>query len=117
MEIKGKLISKEETQTFSEKFSKRAFVIETQEKFPQQVQLEMVNDNCALLDGVNIDDLLTCELNIRGRKWTSPDGVDKYFNTLVCWKMSNEHAIKTDEVIENPFTGQKVTNKDDGLPF
>jgi hypothetical protein len=42
------------TQVISEKFSKREFVIETQDQYPQMVMFQFTQDKCNLLDGIEI---------------------------------------------------------------
>lgn len=88
--ITGRLHLVKPTQTVSEKFSKREFVIETAEQYPQQVQIELQQDKCGLLDGYHVGDTVTVDFNIRGRAWQSPSGEVKYFNTLQAWKISRE---------------------------
>ena len=75
MEVIGILKVKEETSQVSEKFKKSEFVI------------ELVQDSCPMLDQFNLDSKLRVEFDLRGRKWTNPDGVDKYFNSLQAWKI------------------------------
>lgn len=86
-EISGRLAVKNDTVTVSDKFTKREFVIETEEKYPQLVALQLSQDKCSLIDNARLGDTLNCSVNVRGRKWTDPKGVDKYFNTLEAWKV------------------------------
>jgi hypothetical protein len=101
MEVIGVLKVKEETVQVSEKFKKREFVIELTDnpKYPQTIQFQLVQDNCPILDQFNLDSKLRVEFELRGRKWTNPDGVDKYFNSLQAWKI------------------ETLTAEPDGLPF
>ena len=75
------------TQVISEKFSKREFVIETQDQYPQQVMFQATQDKCALLDNVQLHSQVEVSFNLRGREWTSPAGEVKYFNTLEAWRI------------------------------
>ena len=52
-----------------------------------------------MLDQFNLESKLRIEFDLRGRKWTNPDGVDKYFNSLQAWKI------------------ETLTTDPDGLPF
>ena len=61
------IIEKSEEQTFGEKFKKRSFVIETEDKYPQLIQLELHQDNCELITPVNVGDIVECLFNVRGR--------------------------------------------------
>ncbi|MCC7029842.1 MAG: DUF3127 domain-containing protein [Chitinophagaceae bacterium] len=86
-EFSGKLKVKGNTQVVSDKFSKRDFVIATEEQYPQFVSLQLTQDKCALLDAYNIGEELKLSVNLRGREWTAPDGAVKYFNTLDVWRI------------------------------
>jgi hypothetical protein len=75
------------TQVISEKFSKREFVIETQDQYPQLVMFQATQDKCSLLDNVQLSSQVEVSFNLRGREWTSPAGEVKYFNTLEAWRI------------------------------
>jgi hypothetical protein len=75
------------TQVISEKFSKREFVIETQDQYPQLVIFQATQDKCSLLDNVQQSCQVEVSFNLRGKEWTSPAGEVKYFNTLEAWRI------------------------------
>jgi len=75
------------TQVISDRFSKREFVIETQDTYPQQVIFQTTQDKCALLDQVQVGEFVDVSFNLRGREWTSPQGEVKYFNTVEAWRI------------------------------
>lgn len=85
--ITGRLSVIKPTQVVSEKFSKREFVIETQEQYPQLVQLEFNQDKCPLLDSYATGQEVEVGYNLRGRSWQAPSGETKYFNTLQAWSI------------------------------
>jgi hypothetical protein len=113
MEVKGKLIVKGETIVVSEKFSKRHFVVETQDTYPQTIELQLSQDKCNLLDGINLGDELEVSINLRGRMWTNPQGEVKYFNTLEAWKIDRLSA--STPVVNNTPIADAVGG--DNLPF
>jgi len=92
MTIKGILETKNDTLKVSEKFSKREFVLKYAEnpEYPEYLKLELQQDKCNLIDNVAVGATIEVDINLKGRKWTNPEGKDQYFNTLVAWK------IKTD---------------------
>lgn len=92
MNVKGRLHLKGETQQISQKFAKRDFVIETEDKYPQLVSLQLTQDKCPLLDDYEVGDSIDADINIRGREWTSPKGEVKYFNTLEAWRLNRAQA-------------------------
>ncbi len=50
MDISGKIKVIGETQVISEKFKKRELVITTEDKYPQHITLQLVQDKCNILD-------------------------------------------------------------------
>ncbi len=87
MELTGKVKVVKPTQQISDNFAKREFVITTNDQYPQTIQLEVINDKCAVLDNMAVGDNVKCSINIRGREWTNKDGETKYFNTIQAWRI------------------------------
>lgn len=87
MQITGTIKVIRDTQQVSEKFQKREFVIQTAEQYPQFISLELQGDKCDIIDAYVEGEEVTCDLNLRGRAWTNPEGQEKYFNTIVAWKI------------------------------
>lgn len=87
MQVAGKLVVINATQVVSDKFSKRTFVVETLDQYPQSIEFQLTQDKCDYLDWYKVGDQVNVSLNIRGRKWDSPGGETKYFNTLEAWKI------------------------------
>lgn len=114
--ITGRLHLVKPTQVVSDKFSKREFVIETTEQYPQQVQIELQQDKCGLLDGYQVGDTVTVDYNVRGRSWQSPSGEVKYFNTLQAWKISRD-AQAAPAVHSTTLADVPTSNPADSMPF
>jgi hypothetical protein len=87
MQVKGKIVAIMPTQVVSEKFSKREFVVETLDQYPQQILFQLTQDKCSLLDSLKVGQEIDVHLNLRGRSWQNPQGETKYFNTLEAWKI------------------------------
>ena len=89
MEVQGKLIAVMDTNQVSDSFTKREFVVEYAEnpQYPELLKLEVIQDKCALLDSFQIGQEVKASINLKGRKWTSPEKGDMYFNTLQVWKI------------------------------
>ena len=86
--FQGKIKVINDTQVISEKFKKREFVVtDTSSMYPQDVMFQSVQDKCDILNGYSTEDQVEVSFNLRGREWTSPDGVVKYFNTLDAWRI------------------------------
>ena len=81
LQVAGKLIVLNDTQTFPSGFSKREFVVETDDKYPQQIKLEVVKDKCADFDSIPLGSVLAVDFNLRGNEYQGKDYVN-----LVAWK-------------------------------
>lgn len=93
MKIIGTLYAVGSTEVISEKFQKRDFVIETDEKYPQFLTIQMINDQCDELDRFQPGDNLEVDINLKGRKYQSKkDGSECYFNSIQGWRISNNSA-------------------------
>lgn len=113
--ITGTLKVKNDTVVVSDKFSKRAFVInDNAPQYPQDIEFQLTQDKCSLLDSVNVNDIIDVSFNLRGREWTNPQGEVKYFNSLDCWRIDKVGVSTTPTA--NASIGQSAEEKDD-LPF
>lgn len=127
--FQGKIKVINDIQEISEKFKKREFVVtDTSSMYPQDVMFQSVQDKCSMLDGYAVEDEVEVSFNLRGREWTSPDGVVKYFNTLDAWRIekmgqgSGIPAGGAGAMDLNPQTAATSTadsssEKSDDLPF
>lgn len=68
-EMTGKVIKVYETQTFSKGFTKREFVVQTDDKFPQSIKFECVKERLALLDNVQEGDTVNVQFRLRGSEY------------------------------------------------
>lgn len=82
-EITGTILLIHETQTFASGFSKREFVITTDDKYPQEIKLEVVKDLCESLEQYNIGDEVDVSFNIRGNEYNG-----KHYVNLQAWKIN-----------------------------
>ena len=90
-------------------------------QYPEFIKFEFIQEKCDLLDSYSINDEVDISFNLKGRKWTDPQGTDKYFNTLQAWKIDKKSASApasagAEPAIEEP---EWLTDKDDDneLPF
>lgn len=97
MQVAGKLVVINATQVVSEKFSKRTFVVETADQYPQLIEFQLTQDKCDYLDVYKVGDQVNVSLNIRGRSWNNPQGETKYFNTLEAWKIERVGNAQPEE--------------------
>ena len=109
MEVTGKIKMINPTQVVSDKFSKREFVVTTNETYPQDLMMQITQDKCSLLDIFKVGENITVSINLRGREWINPQGEAKYFNTIEAWKISKLESTGT--------VANSETVENDGLPF
>lgn len=90
IKVKGTIVFIGETQAIGVKeFKKREIVLEIEgnPNYPDEVLFEATKDKCDELNSLNIGDEVELDVNLKGRKWTNKEGVDKWFNTLAIWKI------------------------------
>lgn len=110
MNIRGQIKTIGETKVFgSNGFRKRDLVITTNEKYPQNILLEFIQDKTELLDRFKAGDEISVAINLRGREYTDPKGEVKYFNTIQGWKIDSDVAEVT--------TADHSPDREDDLPF
>ena len=112
MEVKGTLKKILEIQEFKNNFKKRSIILQTSEDYPQTLQIELVNDNCNLINNYSVGSFIKVNINLRGKEWVNPEGVSKYFNTIQGWKISN-----TMPEVKNNMQNEARDQKNDDLPF
>ena len=122
MDVTGKLVVKGDTTKVSDKFTKRTFVLLVEdEKFPQNIELQLTQDKCGLIDNIGIGDTVKAEFWLRGRAWVSPKGETKYFNTLEAYKLTTEQSTYTNVTkgkAINPQASDVVKEEElNDLPF
>lgn len=113
MKLKGKLKKKTSVKEYgSNGFRKREIVITTDEQYPQDIQIELHQDNCDLANNLKKDETIEVSINVRGREWINPEGEAKYFNSLVGWKIDK---IEVQE--QAPASSINTEDEPDDLPF
>lgn len=86
-ELQGTLLIIHETQTFPSGFTKREFVVKTDDKYPQEIKLEAVKDDCVRLDAYQTGDPITVSFNVRGNEHNG-----KHYVNLQAWKFDRSEA-------------------------
>ncbi|MDO5509734.1 MAG: DUF3127 domain-containing protein [Weeksellaceae bacterium] len=131
MEISGKVKKIMDEQTFSSGFKKRELIVQTQEQYPQPISIEFLQEKADLLNDLQEGQDVKVSIDIRGREWTSPEGVVKYFNSIVGWRVEKMVPVQAgtapanqapdfqkSTATPNPASLQADENDlDDDLPF
>lgn len=81
-QAEGKLHKVFDEEQKSDNFKAREFVVETDEKYPQFIKFQLVQDKCSLIDGHREGDQVNVSFDLRGREWNG-----KYFTNLQAWKI------------------------------
>ena len=121
MKLEGKLYSKAETKQVSATFKKREFVVEYAENplYPEFIKLELSQDKCNLLDQFQTGDWLEVDFNLRGRRWTNPEGAETIINHLQAWKVFKgvQPAAQPQNETATKFQMQNIVDTVEDLPF
>jgi len=118
--LTGTLKVKNDTVVVSEKFSKRDFVItDNSSMYPQDIQFQLTQDKCALLDSFQVGKAIEVYFNLRGREWNSPSGEVRYFNTIDAWKLEGTQIPESTPTANAPIPSTHIGNDEltDDLPF
>ena len=91
-DLTGKIKLLQEVQKFNSGFTKREMVVIVEDgKYPQEINIEFVQDKIGLLDSLQVGQEVTVTFDIRGREYNG-----RYFNNLQGWKIEiqgNESAF------------------------
>lgn len=110
-ELSGKIKLIQEAKTFDSGFTKREMVVTVDDgRYPQDINLEFVQDKTSLLDSLHPGQEVTVSFDIRGREYNG-----RYFNNLQGWKV----LPAEDSPSANPMAGSTDQGPidDEDIPF
>lgn len=82
-DLTGKVKLVQAVQTFDSGFTKREMVVIVEDgKYPQEINIEFVQDKVGLLENLQVGQQVTVTFDIRGREYNG-----RYFNNLQGWKI------------------------------
>lgn len=112
-EMTGTVKIVKDTMSFPSGFTKREFVITTDdERFPQPIQFACLKDRTALLDGVKAGERVKVTFDIRGREYN-----DRHFVDLTAFKIERldgavpgaaDDAPSADDFADEPPLGGDI---------
>ena len=114
-ELSGKIKLIQEPKTFDSGFTKREMVVTVEDgKYPQEINLEFVQDKAALLDSLQPGQQVTVTFDIRGREYNG-----RYFNNLQGWKITTDQpsASPQEQPPAAPFSTGDAGFGDQDIPF
>ena len=122
-ELTGILHKVYPTESKSEKFQAREFVVKTiSEQYEQFIKFQLTQDKCDIVDNYNEGQKIKVHFDLRGREWK-----EKYFTNLNAWRLEAVNGQATDPV--DPKEGAYIKGEideagkpiksvnDDDLPF
>lgn len=86
-ELQGRVHKIGDVQTIKNDFTKREFVVKTDEQYPQLIPFELIKDKTSLIDGFKVGDAIKVSFDIRGREWQ-----DRFFLNLSAWRVEQVGA-------------------------
>lgn len=111
-ELSGKIKLLQEPRTFDSGFTKREMVVIVEDgRYPQEINLEFVQDKVALLDSLQPGQAVTVTFDIRGREYNG-----RYFNNLQGWKVVT-HGEAAGDSSEEPYFPTPADFEEDDIPF
>ncbi len=109
-ELTGKVKLIQDEQTFGSGFKKREMVVIVEDgKYPQEINLEFVQEKISLLDSLSPGQEVTVTFDIRGREYNG-----RYYNNLQGWKVAG--AGDSDGFNQGPPPPDS-SDFDDDIPF
>ena len=118
-EAVGKLHKKFETESKSQTFQARDFVLEVEDgAYPQFIKFQLVQDRCGLIDDVEEGEQLKVHFDLRGREWQG-----RYFTNLNAWRVEKAAAAAPPPAADDNFgdfpsaSDEPALEADDDLPF
>ena len=115
MELKliGKVKLILDLQSWDSGFTKREFVITTNEQYPQDIKLECIKDKTSLLDGLSEGDDVEVSFNVRGNEYNG-----KYNVNLQAWRLTKSSGAESiNEPPQSEPDFEPEGDDDDDLPF
>ena len=124
MEVEGKIKVIGETKEYGNNgFRKREVVVTTEERYPQFLNIDFIQDKTDLIDKFSVGENVKIGINLRGREWVSPQGETKYFNSIQGWRIERLDQSKNQDASIPPadqFEPVEDLNEEDpedDLPF
>ncbi len=122
-ELTGKILEIFATQTITEKFKKREFIVEYKDNpsgaYVQYLKFQCTGDKVTLLDSYNPGQDVNISFNIKGRKYEK-DGRVSYFMDLEAWRISNANGSQPSNGNLPSYEEYNRLEEEDengGLPF
>ncbi|MFT4518725.1 MAG: single-strand DNA-binding protein [Halioglobus sp.] len=115
-DLTGKIKLIQEAKTFDSGFTKREMVVIVEDgKYPQEINIEFVQDKTSLLDNLQTGQQVTVTFDIRGREYNG-----RYFNNLQGWKIATSEDVGAFTAQEDESSSSNASPpayEDEDIPF
>lgn len=81
-DLEGKLHKVFETQSKTQTFQTREFVVEQSGPYPQFIKFQLTQERCDIIGNYKEGDMVKVHFDLRGREWN-----ESYFTNLNAWKV------------------------------
>ena len=82
IKISGEIVALTQIEAPSQNLTKQTIAIKTDDKYPQVIGVEAINDKVDLLKGLSSGQQVTAHCNLRGREYKG-----RYYISLSLWKI------------------------------
>jgi len=104
-EMVGKVKLLFDAMSFPSGFTKREFVVTSEDRYPQDIKFECVKERITMLDNISAGDNVTVSFDLRGNEYN-----DKYYVNLVAWKIEGGAG---GEAVPSEVSGDEVPLPDE----
>lgn len=104
-----------EAQTFPSGFSKREFVVATEDKYPQEIKFDCLKEKAEILDGTKEGEEVTVHFDLGGREYNG-----RYFVNLNAWRLDKGKSAAPSASGDSPPDPEDTSDyseEDDDVPF
>ena len=109
--LTGTILEIFQAQSITPKLTKLEFILKTEDQYPKDVKIELINDKTKLIQKYKVGDRVNVDLNIRGNKAKNGN----YYNSIQAWKISHELTEATIGMNDqNPMRQEETVND---MPF
>ena len=121
LKVTGEINKIFDTESKTDTFQAREFILEVPGNYPQLVKFQLVQDRCGIIDNYSEGNTITVHFDLRGRKWTNPDGEVKYFTSLNAWRIEGQEIKHQPAPAREPEPASQEQDSpggsEDDLPF
>lgn len=102
MQVQGRVVQVMNTEE-NNGFKKRSLILATEEtsQYPQELNIEFTQGKCDDLNNIMPNQQVKVDINLRGRRWTNPQGETKFFNTIQGWRIETIQQQQPTQYAQN----------------